>query len=79
LHAGNTTYLLRMTITALAGQVPPTRFARISRSHLVNFDRIKEIRSRSHGDYLIRLHDGATLSGTRNYRHNLARFLGKPQ
>lgn len=77
LHVGNTTHLLRMAITALASQLSPNRFVRISRSYLVNVDRIKEMRSRSHGDFLILLHGGDTLPGTRNYRHNLARLLSK--
>jgi len=75
LHVGKMTHLLRVTITALASQLSPNRFLRISRSHLVNLDRIKEMRSKSHGDFLILLHNGTTLPGTRNYRQNLARFL----
>jgi len=79
LHLGNTTHLLRMTIAALASQLSPNCFARISRSHLVNLDRIKEIRPKSHGDYLILLRNGTALPGTRNYRQNLARILGRPE
>jgi two-component system LytT family response regulator len=79
LHVGNTTHLLRTTITALASQLSPNRFVRISRSHLINLERIQEMRSKPHGDYLILLHNGITLTGTRNYRQNLARILGKPE
>jgi two-component system LytT family response regulator len=78
LHVGNTSHFLRMTLSALAERLPPNRFARISRSHLVNLERIKEIRSKSHGDFVVFLRDGTRLPGTRNYRHNLAGFLGKP-
>lgn len=79
LHAGNGTHLLRTTITALAAQLSPDRFVRISRSHLVNLERVKEMRSKPHGDYLILLHNGTTLPGTRNYRHNLVRVVGNAQ
>src|ERR1043166_5471139 len=36
LHVGKRSHLLRMTITALAEELPPNQFVRISRSHLVN-------------------------------------------
>ena len=77
LHTGNGTHLMRVTISALVDQLPQNRFARISRSHIVNVDRIKEIRPKSHGDYLVLLRTGTRLHGTRNYRQNLAGLLGK--
>ena len=76
LHVGQTTHLLRTSITSLAEQLPRNQFVRISRSHLVNLDRINEIRSKTHGDYLILLRNGTRLTGTRTYRHNLAPLLG---
>lgn len=79
LHVGDTTHLLRTTIAALANRLRRNRFVRISRSHLVNLDRVKEIRSRSHGDYSVILQDGTRLPGTRNYRHHLARSLDMPR
>lgn len=75
LHVRGTTHLLRTTITALSDQLPLNRFARISRSHLVNLDRIKEMRSKSHGDYLVVLQDGTRLTASRNYRKNLQLLL----
>lgn len=72
LHVGKTTHLLRMTITTLASQLPQNRFVRISRSHLVNLDRIKELRSKTHGDYVILLRDGTRLTASRTYRRNLS-------
>jgi two-component system, LytTR family, response regulator len=77
LHTGHATHLVRITISALAEQLPRNRFARISRSHIVNVDHIKEILPKSHGDYLVLLRSGARLHGTRNYRRNLAGLLGK--
>jgi len=76
LHVGDATQLLRRSISALADELANNQFVRISRSHLVNLDRIKEIRSKSHGDYLILLHNGTRLIGSRTYRHNLAPLLG---
>jgi len=78
LHIGTSTHLLRMTITSLAARLSPDRFARISRSHLVNLERVRELRPRTHGDYSIVLCNGTVLPGTRNYRHDLLkRLLGK--
>lgn len=77
LHVGSATHLLRMTITDLADRLGGARFVRISRSTLVNLDRVTEMHSKSHGDYQILLRDGTCLSGSRKYRNSLARLLGK--
>jgi len=76
LHVGNNTHLLRMTISTLANRLQKNHFARISRSVLVNLDSIKEIQSRSHGDYSVVLHNGASVSGSRKYRHGLEALIG---
>jgi two-component system LytT family response regulator len=76
LHVEDTIHLLRTTITALANQLPENRFARISRSLLVNLDRVMEIHPKSHGDFVVLLHNGTSLTGSRSYRHNLAPLLG---
>jgi two-component system LytT family response regulator len=75
LHVGGKTHLLRMTISALAQRLTENRFARISRSILVNQDRIKEIHSKSHGDYFVVLHNGTSLPGSRNFRRGLDGLL----
>jgi len=79
LHVGPKAHLLRMTLAALGNQLPPNRFVRASRSLLVNCERIIELRSKAHGDFLILLRDGRHLLGTRNYRHNFAPLLGTLQ
>ncbi|HKX62536.1 MAG TPA: LytTR family DNA-binding domain-containing protein [Verrucomicrobiae bacterium] len=78
LHVGNATHLLRLTIGALAAQLP-TQFVRISRSILVNLTRIAEIRSKSHGDCLVILEDGTQLTASRSHRPNLLRLLNNQQ
>lgn len=77
LHVANAAHLLRITVRALEHQLPRNHFARISRSLIVNVDRIQELRLRSHGDFFVLLRDGTRLHGTRNYRRNLAGLLGK--
>ena len=75
LHVGSAVHLLRGTLADLEEQLSPTRFIRISRSLIVNVDRIQEIRAKSHGDYVVVLRDGKTLSATRNHREKLLRWL----
>lgn len=71
LHARQTVYWLRETLSNLEAQLDPQRFARIHRSHLVNLDRIRELQPWSHGEYHVLLHDGTQLTLSRNYRERL--------
>jgi len=77
LHVGQTAHLLRQSLSALAEELPAAKFARISRSLIVNVERIQEIRSKSHGDYMVILKNGTRLSASRNYRAGLLQLLGK--
>jgi len=77
LHLASAVHFLRTTMTAIEKQLPEDRFVRISRSHLVNVDRIKELRSRDHGDYLVLLDNDRDLTGTRNFRAGLERVFGR--
>ena len=65
----------RGTLAELEEQLSPTKFIRISRSLIVNVDRIREVRAKSHGDYAVVLRDGKNLSATRNHRETLLRWL----
>jgi len=75
LHLGNKVHLLRMTITAVAQRLGPDQFARISRSVLINFNSIKQIQPKSHGDYFVVLTNGVSIKGSRNYRKALGGLL----
>jgi two-component system LytT family response regulator len=75
LHVGKRSYMLRAQIKALADQLPASQFIQISRSQVVNVERIKEISPKSHGDYEILLRDGTTLTGSRTHREKLTRLL----
>jgi len=74
LHVGKKSHFLRMTIGALADQLPP-QFARISRSLLVNLSRITEIHPKSHGDCLVILEGGTRQTVSRSYRRNVLGLL----
>ena len=68
---GPASHLLRQTLNALEERLPPEKFVRVSRSAMVNPQRIKELRRKLYGGYEIRLVNGATLSLSRRYRHKL--------
>jgi two-component system LytT family response regulator len=68
LHVGDTSHLLRTTITSLVERLPRGSFLQISRSIVVNISRIKGMRAKSHGDYSILLHNGTHLVGSRKFR-----------
>ncbi|HXP60577.1 MAG TPA: LytTR family DNA-binding domain-containing protein [Dongiaceae bacterium] len=71
LHTGPNSHLLRETLNALEERLPPERFVRISRSAMVNPQRIKRLRRLLYGGYELTLLTGATLTLSRRYRHKL--------
>ena len=74
LHVGAKSHLLRETLGALETRLAPERFIRISRSAIVNAQRIKEWRRLFHGGYELVLHDGTRLTLSRRHRHKLKQF-----
>jgi two-component system, LytTR family, response regulator len=79
LHAGGEAHLLRETINGLAAKLDPDKFLRVHRSIIVNLERVKEIQTWFHGDYVIIMQDGAQLTSSRNYREQLRKLLGRKE
>jgi two-component system, LytTR family, response regulator len=77
LHLGNESHLHRETMAALETKLPSEKFLRISRSTIVNVDRIKELQPLFHGDYSVILRNGVRLTLSRSHRDKLDRLLGK--
>ncbi|MBU6400408.1 MAG: LytTR family DNA-binding domain-containing protein [Verrucomicrobia bacterium] len=77
LHVGCESHLFRETMGALEGRLSPERFLRISRSAIVNVERIKELQPMFHGEYTVILRTGARLTLSRGYREKLQRLMGK--
>ena len=77
LHVGTKTHLLRETLTNLASQLDPDRFVRIHRSTIVNRERVRELRSYFHGEYIVLLDDGTQLKLSRTYRDSLESIAGR--
>ncbi len=71
LHVGSEAHLLRDTLTSLEMRLPAERFARISRSTIVNIEHVKELHPMFHGEYVVVLRNGVRLTLTRNYRDRL--------
>lgn len=76
LYAGNSAYPLRESLTSLERRLDPKRFTRVHRSHLVNVDRVREIRPWDNGDYRIVLENGTQVKLSRRYRSRLGTLLG---
>ncbi len=74
-HVGEKVHLLRRTLAALEKSLPP-EFVRISKSHIVNMNWIRELKPKSHGDCFVTLQNGTKLISTRNYRAALRNRLG---
>jgi two-component system, LytTR family, response regulator len=73
LHAGGEEYAIRETLENLVKQLDPEQFARISRSEVVNLDRVKEMQPWFHGERRIVLQDGRELTWTRRFRASSSR------
>ena len=71
LYVGNETHLLRETLSAFETKLPKERFLRISRSTIVNIEQIKELHPMFHGEYVVVLRNGTSLTLTRGYRQKL--------
>ena len=71
LHVGDRTHVLRATLGALEQRLDPDRFRRISRSAVVNLDRVREVQPWFHGDAIVILETGARVTLSRRYRRNL--------
>lgn len=77
LHVGPESHMLRETMASLEARLDPQHFLRISRSTIVNLDRIKELQPMFHGDYAVILRNGTRLSLSRSYRDKLQHLLGR--
>ena len=77
LHVGKQVHTIRGTMAGLQETLDPADFVRVSRSAIVNVDRIQEIQPWFQGAHLLILRDRTQLTSTRRYRRNLRRLLGK--
>ena len=74
LHVGEHTHLLRETMSAMEQRLPMERFVRISRTSIVNTERVRELQPLFHGEYSITLKNGTRLTLSRSHRDQLPRL-----
>ena len=67
-RVGPESHILRDTLSALEAQLDPDRFLRISRSAIVNLDRITELHPMFKGEHILVLQNGRRLTMTRGLR-----------
>ena len=67
-HVGQESHILRDTLGSLEAQLPPEKFLRISRSAIVNLDRVKELQPIFKGEHVVVLRNGRKLAMTRGLR-----------
>jgi two-component system LytT family response regulator len=75
LHTPGGAHLLRETLTGLEEQLPAERFMRLSRSVIVNLDRVKEVQPLFYGDHVVILLDGTKLTLSRTHKDRLEKLL----
>jgi two-component system LytT family response regulator len=75
LHVKGKTYMLRETMIELERKLDPEKFPRIHRSTIVNARKVKEIRMRAGGYYVLSLIDGTELKLSRRRRQQIDGLL----
>lgn len=76
LHVGEKSWLLRRTMNEMESRLDPRSFVRVSRSAIVQLDRVAELVPAARGEHVVRLTGGRELKLTRLYREKLERLLG---
>ena len=78
LHAGPATHLLHVPMNTIGPVLDSGRFLRIHRSYIVNVQRIAQLWSIAHGQYVIELRSGQRLQSGRTYNEQIRRALTNP-
>ncbi|MCI0536317.1 MAG: LytTR family transcriptional regulator [Verrucomicrobiales bacterium] len=74
-NVGKESHILRETLNALEKQLDPERFLRVSRSTIVNLDRVKELQPMFKGEHIIVLQNGKRLTMTRGLLRDVEQAL----
>lgn len=75
LHAGGRKHLVRDTIKSVETKLDPRKFVRVHRSAIINLDRLTKLQPYFHGEYVVTLSDGTTLTSSRGYSERLRALL----
>ena len=77
LHVRDRVHVVRESMKSLAARLDPARFFRVSRSAIVNLDRVREIQPFARGSQIMILRDGTRVTLSRTRKEALARLLGQ--
>ena len=75
LHTAGRRHLVRDTIKSLEVRLDPAKFVRVHRSAIINVDRLRKLQPYFHGEYIVTLQDGTTLTSSRTYSDRLRALL----
>jgi two-component system LytT family response regulator len=75
-HVGRETHTVREPLADLEARLPAGQFARVSRSALVNLDRVREVQPWFRGDYVVILADGTRVTTGKTYRERVRMLFG---
>jgi two-component system, LytTR family, response regulator len=78
LHVGPATHLLHVPMNTIDAVLDSSRFLRIHRSHIVNVQRIAQLWSIAHGQYVVELRSGQRLQSGRTYSERIRQVLTNP-
>jgi two-component system LytT family response regulator len=71
IHVDGKTLAIRETMKSMENRLDASRFVRVSRSAIVNLDRVREIQPWFRGDLVLILDSGAEVTTTRGFRDQL--------
>lgn len=74
-NVGKESHILRETLNALETQLDPETFLRVSRSAIINLDRVKELQPMFKGEHIIVLQNGKRLAMTRGLLREVEQAL----
>jgi len=75
LHCGQVEHVVRETMGGMEKRLDPAKFTLIHRSIIVNVGKLRELRTLNSGEFILTMSNGTELSGSRNYRSAVQRYL----
>lgn len=77
LVVGDKAHLVRTTLASLEDRLDAECFVRIHRSTIANLDRVREVHSHAHGEFVLLLSDGTRLKVSRTYADRVRAYLDR--
>jgi two-component system LytT family response regulator len=74
-HVGKESHILRETLNGLEAQLDPESFLRVSRSAIVNLDRVRELQPMFKGEHIVVLQNGKRILMTRGLLRDVEKAL----